>query len=96
MGYYIQTENETGEHHGKADYLVKTYGGQIASQADARDVVTSAGVVVVMDNGIFESAGFAFDAAEFDEFTRPTDMRPKQFVILDRKTVKDLTKYPGD
>ncbi len=51
------------------------------------------GVIVVVDNGFFEAAGFAYDLKEFDEFTRPQDMRRKNFVAIERDLAKNLTKF---
>lgn len=94
MGWYVKSEEETGEDFGKAQYLVEKYGGRVVSQSEAQKLVDTEGVVVVMDNGIFEAAGFAYDIDEFNAFTGPDDPRPRTFVVMDRNKVKDLTGYP--
>ena len=94
MGYYIKTEEETGEHHGKSKFIVEKYAGRIVTEAEACQVVDSEGVIVVCDNGMFEAAGFAFDQGEFNAFTNPDDARRKTFVVIDREKAKELTNYP--
>lgn len=46
--------------------------------------------VVVLNNGLFEAAGIAFSPGELEEFSRPTDPRPKQFLLVPRVEVIKL------
>ena len=92
MGYYIQTNSNTG----KASIIAKEHGGVIVSYGEAKEAMKDAtkGVIVVLNNGFFEAAGFAYNQEEFDAFT--SDMRPKHYVILDRHIVKTiLPLYKG-
>ena len=87
MGYYI----ETPMNHGKARYIVQHYNGVVATYEEAKVASTDQGVIVVLDNGPFEAAGFAYDESEFEAFT--SDGRPKSFVILERSLAERLTGF---
>lgn len=91
MGYYIQ-----GPNFGKAKFIVKEYDGEIVSYKTAYDTfmnTSDKAVIVVIDNGMFEAAGFAYSLQEFKEFTYPDDFRPKQFVLIDKDLAYKLTNY---
>jgi len=91
MGYYIQ-----GPAKGKAEFIVENLNGKIVSQSEAKEAVDNGlGVIVVVNNGPFEAAGFAFDWKEFQDFTLFTDQRPKRFVIMDRKLACELSGFPS-
>lgn len=79
MGKYI----ETGTTKGKTNWIRDNLGGKIVSQNMAKDLVATKCVIVVVDNGPFEAAAWAFSPAEFEAFTYPDDHRPKQFVVID-------------
>ena len=93
MGYYIQFDTAQG----KADKIVELYGGQKVTLAEAKQNIgnSSIAVIIVVDNGPFEAAAFAFDSDEFNAFTRADDYRPKQFVLMNRNKAKELTNYKG-
>ena len=80
MGYYVQ-----GPANGKEQHIVNTLNGRIVDKETAKAQVESGGVIVVMHNGPFDAAGFAYDMKEFRSMTLPHDSRPKTFVIIDRK-----------
>jgi uncharacterized protein (DUF1330 family) len=95
MGYYIETDSP----HNKAEYIIKNYGGRLISYEEALFAMQSKkshAVIVIVDNGIFEAAAFAFSDAEFEAFTEKNDTRPKKFVVIDRNLCKKLTEYPGE
>ena len=81
MGYYVEVPAAKG----KANLICRMYdGAKIVTEAEAKSAVQlGEGVVVVVDNGPFEAAAFAFSAQEFSEFTRRDDHRPKTFVLMD-------------
>lgn len=89
MGYYI----ETGSNRGKAKFIADNHGGQIIRFDDARRMMNdgSHDIIVVMDNGPFEAAGFAYDMEEFKAFTDPNDFRPRQFVALPKGVGRSLS-----
>ena len=90
MGYYIEVPNNKG----KAAQIVEMYGGEIIPQPDTFDKVPQGkALICVVDNGLFEAAGYCFDSREFGEFTRP-DGRPKQWVLLDLIKAQKLSGYP--
>lgn len=88
MGYYVQ-----GALKGKANFIRDTYNGRIVSQDEARNLVDSHGVIAVKGNGLFDAAGFCFNAEEFANFTEPNDPRPTEFVVIDRDTAKRISGY---
>jgi hypothetical protein len=96
VGYYIQIRGNTG----KAKAIAELYNGEIVNYQAAKLAMNdpTKGVICVLYNPImeFEAAGFCFSMAEFEEFTRPGDQRPKQFVIISREDAKRLTNYKGD
>lgn len=92
MGYYCNVDAVKG----KADILVNRYEGKLVSQAEASKAINdpTKGVIVVVDNGPFEAAAFAYSPEEYDYFiNNPMDNRPKQFVIVDRAVAKLLSGY---
>ena len=92
MGYYI----ETGTNTGKAKIIAEQYNGVVVSQDEAAAALNAGeGVIVVVDNGLFEAAAFAFDLKEFEVFTDPFDVRPKTFVVIDREVAKTAARYKG-
>lgn len=95
MGYYIETDSP----HNKTEYIIENYGGRLVSYKEALFTMQSKkshAVIVVVNNGIFEAAAFAFSDAEFEAFTEKNDTRPKKFVVIDRNLCKKLTEYPGE
>ena len=94
MSYYIETSSRSF----KGIELREKLGAIFVDISDAREAIGSErlAVVVVMDNGVFQVAGFAFDMAEFEEFTLPEDLRTKEFLLMDRATAKALSGYPGN
>lgn len=89
MGYYIQ-----GPASGKAQYLVEQFAGKIVEQPHFfSDVPKGEELVVVVDNGPFEAAAWAFSKREFEEFTDQSDARPKLFVLVPEEK---LQSYFGE
>ena len=91
MGYYLNN----GETFGKAEWLVKEHGGRIFSKIEANTAFNDPllAVVVVLDNGLFDAAGFAYSVDEFEAFTTPEDTRPKAFLVMDRKLCEELSGF---
>ena len=90
MGFYLQGSDP------KADYLLATYPGfQEVTPRDAKVSVMDEdrAVVVVVENGIFDAAAFAFSEAEFEEFTRDDDPRHTRFLTGHRDLVEVLSGY---
>ena len=49
-------------------------------------------LIVVVDNGLFEAAGFAYSRSEFNEFVRH-DGRARTYLLVDRDVVERATGY---
>lgn len=82
MGYYLQAPTNFN----KADFLCSEYGGKIITVAEAETLMAdpeAIAVVCVVNNGPFEAAAYCHSAAEFKEFSRPEDRRPKVWLRFD-------------
>lgn len=89
MGRYINRPD--GAPRGKVEYLNKL-GAREVTQETAREAVELHGVIVLVDNGLFEAAGYAYSPAEFAAFISPDDPRPKRFFILPRDVAEREAK----
>jgi len=90
MGYYVNVP----EHKNKVAQIESLYGGKrIQKPVEFADIPHDKALIVVVDNGAFEAAGFAYNAEEFREFTSPDDWRPKEYVLLDRDKTFELTGF---
>lgn len=89
MGYYINRPD--GAPRGKVDYLL-SLGAEEVSVATADSKVETHGVIVVVDNGMFEAAGYAFSRKEFECFTSIHDGRSKRFFVMDREVAEREAK----
>lgn len=86
MGYYI----ETPSHHHKADWIKKHFNLQELTEAPAVLPERPMLLVCVVENGPFDAAAVAFDEKDLWRFTRPTDDRPKRWLLIDSAV---LLKY---
>ena len=93
MGFYIQRSNDDVKH--KAEWLVDVYEGIVVQKPTSfNDIPQNKGLVIVIDNGIFEAAGYIFDEREFKAATSDRlDIRPKVFVLLDKKLAEKISGY---
>lgn len=93
MGYYIQTPSP----HEKAIQIISLYDAKPVSIDEASKAIEdpSLAVIVVVENGPFDAAGFAFDRCEFDAFTHESDTRNKSFLTMDRSLAETLTDFRG-
>lgn len=90
MGYYIELPSPKN----KAEQIKKMYGGLILPEKpEFSKVPPDKAVIVILDNGSFEAAGYAYDEYEFNAFTEPDDKRKKEFVIMDKAKAEELTHY---
>lgn len=89
MGYYIQTS----QNHSKAEEIAQKFNGEIIPQPDFKKIPLGKAVIVVIDNGIFEAAAFAYNHDEFIALTMPHDIRPKKFVLIDWDIAVSETGY---
>jgi hypothetical protein len=91
MGFYINTDDSTG----KVKWLVERANGKVVSLLEAKHAMKdpNLGVIVVIDNVMFEAAGFMFSQKEFETFTNPKDSRPKTYVVISRELAISLSGY---
>lgn len=93
MGFYIEVNHPRH----KALQLVLDYGGErIPKPERFADIPPEKALIVVLDNGPFEAAGFAYDEREFLAFTNPVDLRRKDYVLLDRTTAEEASGWKRD
>lgn len=94
MGFYIQTP---GQNIDKADRLVQEYGAKIIPCPTSYDQILednyNKAYICVVSNGSFEAAAYCYDEEEFIEFTNPRDIRPKIWVVMDKKLAEELSGY---
>lgn len=91
MGYYIQ-----GPNRGKADFLLAEYPEfkEITmEEAEYFQCEEKMGIAVVVENGPFDAAAYVFTDAEFEDFTDPTDPRPKRFISGPRKILEEISGF---
>lgn len=93
MGFYLP-----GPNHGKAQYLIKEHGAvdfTLCRPQKFEEIPDDQALVVVVDNGPFEAAGLVYNSREFEEFTRPGDRRPRQFLLMEREKAYQLAGFDG-
>lgn len=75
MGYYAEPPVRTG----KAEWLIRNVGAEPISFPEAVELLGQPGemVIVVLENGPFDAAGWAYSLDELDAFTDPDDSRPR-------------------
>lgn len=89
MGYYIQ-----GPTTGKAPFLVSEYDAKIIPQPKSfSEIPGDKALIVVVKNPLFEAAGYCFDEKEFEDFSYPDDIRPKKWLIMDKKRAQELSGF---
>jgi hypothetical protein len=92
MGYYIQANG----HHNKAKFIMDNYGGmRVDPPASYSDIPEGMALIVVVDNGPFEAAGFCYDAREFEAFTSSNEKRRRDYLLMDRSKAIELSGYKG-
>ncbi len=91
MGFYIQVPHNKN----KAEQIRDLYGGEIISTIplDYNELPEGKALIVIVDMGPFEAAGFCYSQAELTAFTDILDTRPKKFVLLDRKKAEELSGF---
>ena len=92
MGYYIQTP----DHNNKALQIVNMFDAKVIPQPKSfSEVPLGKALICVIQNQLFDAAGFAFDEKEFEAFRAPdTDrQRPRTWLLMDRNRAEALTHY---
>jgi hypothetical protein len=89
MGYYIQTESTFG----KARSLILNHKAVRISEPNSfAEVPANKGLICVVDNYMFEAAGFCYSESEFRTFASP-DGREKIWLLMDLELAKKLSGY---
>ena len=90
MGYYI----EVPTHHDKAEMIESMYEGMIIPQPTSFDKVPKEmALICVVDNVLFEAAGFCYDEREFQDFTDPKDGRSRKFLLMSWDLASELSGH---
>jgi hypothetical protein len=90
MGFYIETDTTLG----KADWLIRHGDAQeIKQPRSLAEVPEDKALVVVVENGFFDAAAYAYDEGEFRAFTDPGDPRPQRFLLMDKDIVELHSGY---
>ena len=93
MGYYIQTPDVNY----KAMFLVQKHGATLIDRPPQFDrIPTDKSLICVVDNVLFEAAGYVYNAREYDAFSDPGDGRRKTWLYLDRQLARQLTGAADD
>jgi hypothetical protein len=88
---------ETGSALRKADSLIVNAGAiRINQPVSFEDVPADKALVVVVENGIFDAAAWAYDDMEFRVFTNVIDPRPKHWLLVDAKIAMFLSGRMSD
>ena len=95
MGYYIETP---GKNLGKAFAIAEEHDGSIVTKEESYKALVDPdlAVIIVVGNGLWEAAAFAYNEKEWLDFHTDGDTRSKKYVILNRDKAKELTDYHGD
>ena len=91
MGRYIQ-----GPQFGKANFIIATYGGEKLAKPPASfdDIPPGKALIVIVSNGLWEAAAFAYCDYEFRTFTSDSsDKRAKEYVLMDYDKAAELAPF---
>ena len=89
MGYYIQ-----GPVTGKAAFLVSEYDAKyIEKPKSYSDIPLDKALICVVNNGFFEAAAYCYSEAKLEELASSGDIRPKQWMVMDKLTAEKLTDF---
>jgi hypothetical protein len=93
MGYYI----ETPVLRDKAEWLRNNYNAALCQAPQSFDQIPAdVALVVTVDNGMFEAAGYVYSEREIDSIVNAPaagDTRPRKFLLMDKDTVELLSGY---
>lgn len=87
MGYYIQ-----GPPYDKAEYICENFGGEEINPPKWKDIPEGKALIVVIDNGFFEAAGYCYSEDEYNALAEP-DGRYRWYVLMDKEMAEKLSGY---
>ena len=90
MGFHLR-----GPTKGKVDHLIATYGAERVPHPPAafHNIPESKALICVVDTVTYETASFCFSAAEMALHNDSSDFRPRTWLVMDRRTGEELSKY---
>ncbi len=93
MGFYI----EVPQPKGKAQQLADLHGAiRLLTPPEAfEDVPEGQALICVINNGPFEAAALCHNAEEYGDFSDPNDLRPRQWMLLEKAMAHKLAGYTG-
>ena len=90
MGYYIQVPKNLN----KAQQLKDLYNAtEIPCPKSLMEVPADKALVCVVSNGLFDAAAYAHSEGELQGLSRPSDMRPKYWLLMDKALVEQLSGF---
>jgi hypothetical protein len=92
MGYYIQTEKNRNKAQQICDAHPEAF---IIPQPVSFDKVPeNMGLIVIVDNVLFEAAGYCYNEREFLDFQQTArDTRPRTWLLMDKEKAEKLSGY---
>jgi hypothetical protein len=57
-----------------------------------QEIPTNKALVCVVENSVFDAAGFCYDEREFEAFTAPT-LRKRNWLLMEKDLIYKLTDY---
>ena len=95
MGYYI----EVPKMKGKAQQIADLYGAEILDKKPSfREVSPDKAIICVIDNWLWEAAGFAYSELELERFAAQDMCGPQRlrtWLLMDKQTAIKLTGFTG-
>ena len=84
-----------GPTKGKVDHLIATYGAERVQRPPVafHDIPEDRALICVVDTYMYETASFCFSAAEMALHNDSSDFRRRTWLVMDRATAEELSKY---
>ena len=81
MGYYVNPPTESKE------TWLRKHGTNISKPSSYEKISKDKCAVCLVFNGAFTAAAIAYEQREIDDFNDPTDNRPRQWFLVNRKDI---------
>lgn len=92
MGYYAERQDRAAQD--KAKGIAEENGGEIVVMIEALIALEAGrGVFCIVHNGPFEAAGFVYDKSEWNKFHHHSDLRFRQYVVMDREKAEEISGF---
>ena len=94
MGYYIETP---GQNTGKAQRICNDHKDAfiIPQPISFSKVPDKMGLICVVENGLFDAAGYCYNEQEFLAFSDLDDPRRKTWILMDKVKAEKLSGHIG-